>query len=806
MAIAQLGGIASWLGEKFNWLINSFLQIFITPLAMLLYSLQTGFFFLIDCVQSIFRKMAGLDVYYYQGQEQSGDIVLSMITSQTVMTIFYSVLIVAVFLMFVTTFVAIIRTEFTEKGAGNAKGPIIGRAVKSLFYFACVPIVCFFGIWIANVFLKSLDKATSNQSYALSTTVFFAASHDANRARTDSDFANKIKESNIGEYLGLKGTNATQEEIALAIDNAFLQRIETPGDHKIDIGGEGFMMVVKMLKGSTLTADSFDCTNFWFTYYFYDLFLGYSYLIGFMGGFVAAMLLLTSCIAIIQRIYELTILFIISPTVVAFMPMDDGKKYGQWRGEFISRVGMMYGPVIGINLMFIVLNVLRDVDIFPDTGGLNALFNSIVQLIFLIVGLLAVKEFSQLISGLVGAKDAIAAGESKKADVQKMVGRTGVGMISAARFGSQVVRAGKNSLQGSKALRKGDDTARQDIQKGIQDGKYYQKKIGTDEKGNAIYDYKKKDAMGKWKKDSNASEIDLTNPNNPDTLKDMTDKVMSGRDAGIAAHKKAGLGAQLSLITAGQGGKTGIGSTWDAFMQAGGKDLSRYLTRKGVADAAGSGEGIVGNLPIWGKKGEAKTTMAGWDAANKKAKEEKDAREEAEKSQKIQTQAVQDALKNAGVNGGIGAGAAAFDPTGKVFDVNIVGGNAEVNPNNAAGTANNLTPPQPQKEPDKQEENINPDQIYNVRVVENNSEQKGSEPKDNSDAVLSALKGALNDAVGSVRAATSNANSTINKLGTEIDKLGNEISSFARNSGSAIKEISDAARGLANQTYKGKPR
>lgn len=86
----QLGGIASWLGSMLNGMVEKILSIFITPISMLLYAFQIGFFWLIDCVQGIFRSMAGLDLYYYQGEEQSGDMVLSILTSDIIMSIFWA--------------------------------------------------------------------------------------------------------------------------------------------------------------------------------------------------------------------------------------------------------------------------------------------------------------------------------------------------------------------------------------------------------------------------------------------------------------------------------------------------------------------------------------------------------------------------------------------------------------------------------------------------------------------------------------------------------------------------------------------
>ena len=91
----------------FTTLVNSLASIVITPIAGILYTLQIGFFLLMDCIQSIFRRIAGLETYYYAGeaQEGGGDPVLDFIMDPTVLGVFFSVLIVAIILLFVTTFV-----------------------------------------------------------------------------------------------------------------------------------------------------------------------------------------------------------------------------------------------------------------------------------------------------------------------------------------------------------------------------------------------------------------------------------------------------------------------------------------------------------------------------------------------------------------------------------------------------------------------------------------------------------------------------------------------------------------------------
>lgn len=566
-----LSGITDALSDLFDGLINRMLSVFITPLSFFLYSLQMGFFYVLDCVQGIFRSMAGLDAYYIEGEKQSGDIVMSMLMNQTIVNIFIAVLVVSIMLLFVTTFVAIIRVEFTEKGAGNAKGPIIGRAVKSIAYFAVVPITCLFGIWIANVFLRSFDRATSGDSYSLSTTVFYAAAQNANRARLSEKVATKMMENTellraLGLNEGIVGQEGAQETFARAVDSAFLSRLEV-SEHlstksmTIDAGAQDYFFAAMLMNlGPDVTFSVFDTTNIYLTFYFYELLMGFNYLIGYMGGFMAASLLLSSAIGLIQRIYELAILFVLSPAAVAFMPLDDGGKYKQWRGEFIKRVGMMYGPVIGLNLMFQVLAVLQHVTIFPDTPS-NAIFNGLIQLIFMIVGLLSIKEFSQIVSGLVGSSDAMQVGEGKKQDTVKMAQRAGQGTIGAVKTGRAVGSASVSSLAGLNNQRKARKMQKEAVALAASDPTKAREKA---QEAKALFD------KGK-------------------------------------AQREAGLGGQFNKMMQGDAGKTDIGKAFGTFAAAAGP-VASYFNRGSIAKRKEEGRGgILGEIKMFGNKGDKRT-------------------------------------------------------------------------------------------------------------------------------------------------------------------------------------------------------
>ncbi len=456
----------------YNYII-SIPNIIITALqyaiSFILYGLQQGFFYVINCVESLFRSIAGLGTYYIDNTEYSGDIVYALLTSETVMAVFWSVLVAAIFLLFVTTVIAVLKTEM-DLSKSNAKGPVFGRALKSILYFALVPVVCIFGVYIANVFLQTFDSATSRNASSMANQIFSAASYDCNRARSSSSFAEKVK--NSGLVPGITSTS-TQADVANAIDAAFRSTLEprsttattsanlsngavlsydeSTGEYTVTLtitNDSNFATITlddlerDHMQGyaifwhNYINFDTFSITNISLVYYYYDL-LGYNYLIGYLGSFMVAMLLLTLIIGVIQRIFELSILFVVSPAFVATMPLDDGARYQKWRDAFVKRTLSAYGPVIGLNLLFMILTYVQQINIFQPGVGLNDLFNAIVQVLFIIVGLISVKDFSSLISELIGSNDALKDGESKKDATKELGGKIATAGAVTARMGAK---------------------------------------------------------------------------------------------------------------------------------------------------------------------------------------------------------------------------------------------------------------------------------------------------------------------------------------------------------------------------------
>ena len=519
------------IGNFWNMLVTFIQYIF----AAFLYTIQVGLFYIIDMVQTVFRRIAGLDVYWYKSgnsiDEHTGDIVESMLISDTVWTVFVSVLIAAIVLLFVFTIIAILKTELNEKD--NAKGPVIKQALKAIAYFVIVPVVCIFGVTLANIFLRTFDAATqTNGAVSISGQVFSAASYNANRVRNghglvgdytddeggwgrwaltkqrlsyitytereliydpvyETDEEGNIvyqdgtpvqkKDKNGNPVYEVRkneegkpvykettkssiGKDSSQAEIADFIDNCFVHKLEFGGTSgagaSIDPSLYKYDKKGYMAGYAHFIADSyeekysaFDKNQTALVYYYYDL-LSYNWLIGYLASFTIIMLLLNLMVGVIQRIFDLTILFIVSPAFIATMPIDNGSRYGKWRDEFVKRVLGCYGPIVGINLAFTILTLVQRIYIFGPSEPMSGLFNSLMQCVFVIVAILCVKDFGKLLNGLIGGQDISdnKAGQARDLMLRgAAAGATGLAMGAKFAADTRKLKEKKQALAGKEA-------------------------------------------------------------------------------------------------------------------------------------------------------------------------------------------------------------------------------------------------------------------------------------------------------------------------------------------------------------------
>ncbi len=183
--VSFLGGIIDSIALKFGELLW-FFETIKSSLFALLYAIGSLLLMLLDFVQSIFRKLAGLDTYYYGDSNDKfvhEDILQRLLTTPEILQAMGALIVVGLILLFIFTIVQFIRVEYTTEGSKNSKGNIIKQSLKSLAMFVIVPLGSLVGIFLSNKILQILDNATKGSNATIAGQIFKICAYDANPVR-----------------------------------------------------------------------------------------------------------------------------------------------------------------------------------------------------------------------------------------------------------------------------------------------------------------------------------------------------------------------------------------------------------------------------------------------------------------------------------------------------------------------------------------------------------------------------------------------------------------------------------------------
>lgn len=367
-----------------DWLFGWFYE--------LMYILQRSICFLIDFIKNLFSILIGLDTVTIDGQQT--DLLTHFLFSDTVWYAFLGVLLIGVILLFVFVGVAIVRSEMTDGQNKKTKGQIMTKALQSFVIFLIVPVILTAGIMLTNAVMSSISGSMTGQMFSGS------------------------GNSTIGGQI----------------------LVTTGNDAFIGAGNERQQIEYQFISG-LLDYNDLDIVK-----KYYDL-SDMNFFVGIAGGLVILIMFVMSVITFIQRIFDIILLYIISPVSVATIPADDGGRFKLWREMLISKVLGAYGIILSMNIYFMIIPQISSVDFFG-----NSFANGIVNLLFVIGGAFAVTKGNMVIAQLTGSNAGTQEAQQMMSNMQSgaMIARTAGGMASglAGRFigGSDYM---KNKKQGA---------------------------------------------------------------------------------------------------------------------------------------------------------------------------------------------------------------------------------------------------------------------------------------------------------------------------------------------------------------------
>lgn len=400
--------LADILGTIFEWIFENILLGFLTDVFNLLwdhigvkianwffagiYRLYISLLTLVDCLQYCFDVLIGLqDIKYTDadGIEQSSTLLNYIIFNDTIRTALVGVTFIALVLTIIFAIYSIMQSTFDFDFENKRPvGRVLSMTLKTMMTFLFIPLIVWVGLNLASVVLKQTSVALSTQSngnVSISDTILAVS---ASKAHTDSNV----------EF-----------------------SMQTEPWSKLADGSLNYITFAMEINIAEI-----------------------DYLVGFASAIFCLIIMAMCLLSFIRRIYDIVLLYLVSPYFASTMVLDDGQKFSQWRDTFIGKVLVGFGSALGMRLFLLLIPIIMSEDIqFFDSAMAEATAGYILKLIFILGGMYAVYKSSSLLTSVISSSVAQDEQMSNSWMMHKL--------ISGAEWGGK--KLGNSALNGIRSMR-----------------------------------------------------------------------------------------------------------------------------------------------------------------------------------------------------------------------------------------------------------------------------------------------------------------------------------------------------------------
>ncbi|MCL2078698.1 MAG: hypothetical protein FWH17_02515 [Oscillospiraceae bacterium] len=141
----------------------------------------------------------------------------------------------------------------------------------------------------------------------------------------------------------------------------------------------------------------------------FDMFFGGIGLFSIAAAWYMVIILLMIVVVFIRRIFEVIVLYVVSPFFVSTIPLDDGKRFGSWRDMFISRLLAGFGSIFTLNVFMLMLPMIWNPALILSE---SSFVDTLLKLIFMAGGIFTVWKSHTLISQIINPQGAASEQES----------------------------------------------------------------------------------------------------------------------------------------------------------------------------------------------------------------------------------------------------------------------------------------------------------------------------------------------------------------------------------------------------------
>lgn len=307
-----------------------------------LFMIQSWILKIVNGIASAFKVLAGLEKIKGAGTD---DLLGRFLMLGKVGRIFWGIILIATILLFCFTILRIIKETAKISLDKKAKGELLARTLMSFILFLLVPFMMLAFVILTNVIVGSI--------YGL---------FKGNVNIKDIDFGMEI--------------------FFISADGAYR------GDPSLK---EEFKQIIRSGEISYLNQSDISQV--------YNV-MEINYVASIGGGLFILICLLIGALLFIRRIYDVLLLYILSPLVISTSILDDGARIGTLKELIFSKVLSAYGIVISLNLFFLVMPEIQTIQIEG-----SFLKKEIFNMLFMMGGIIAATHAHRLISTLISKQN-----------------------------------------------------------------------------------------------------------------------------------------------------------------------------------------------------------------------------------------------------------------------------------------------------------------------------------------------------------------------------------------------------------------
>ncbi len=250
---------------------------------------------------------------------------------------------------------------------------VLKQLFKSVLGAFLIPFAVWFMIQLSMVILTTLNTAISFDDQGgrstLGSTIFTIAS--ANAAWDSTDNMSKWTTVGLDEGFGFK--------VADEANPSFDITKEPRKNFYLNDTYENYKNIPNVLL-------YFDLSRF-------------DYLMGGWTAIFLCVILFLCFLTVIRRIFEIILLYLVSPYFVAMMPLDDGEKFKQWFGMFAGKLFTGYGTVVLMKIYLMLMPLILRGGITAENMGAES--RIVMAALYVMGGAWTVYKSGSMLTGLV---------------------------------------------------------------------------------------------------------------------------------------------------------------------------------------------------------------------------------------------------------------------------------------------------------------------------------------------------------------------------------------------------------------------